>query len=142
MGPWSNFALARKLFQSPNMLVPAAPLVAIVDDEEPVRKALGRLLQAAGFHVQTFASGQVFLEAVAVRSPDCLVLDLHMPGLTGLQVLQQLQSSGPAVPTIVITAHDEPQARSRCVAAGAVAFLPKPLDGQILLQAISQAVAR
>jgi FixJ family two-component response regulator len=119
-----------------------ALLVAIVDDEEPVRKALRRVLQAAGITVNTYASGSAFLDAVASRRPDCLILDLHMPELNGLQLLQHLQASGVKLPSIVITAHDAPEARTRCRLAGASACLPKPLDREVLLRAILEAVGR
>ena len=114
--------------------------VAIVDDEEPVRKALCRLLRASGLNAEAFSSGQTFLDSIVARQPDCAILDLHMPGLSGLQVLQQLQSSRFSVPTIVITGHDEPQTRERCLSAGASAYLRKPLDGEVLLETINRAV--
>ncbi len=114
--------------------------VAVVDDEEPVRKALGRLLRASGLHAQCFPSGQAFLDSIETTRPDCLVLDLHMPGLSGLQVLEQLRSRRPSLPTIVITGHDEPENEVRCLAVGAVAYMRKPLDDQILLHTIDQAV--
>jgi len=117
-------------------------LVAVVDDEEPIRKALGRLLRAAGLFVDCFASGQAFLDSIGTSRPDCLILDLHMPGLGGLQVLEQLKSCRPPLPTIVITGHDEPENQMRCLAGGAAACLRKPLDDELLLQTIDQAVRK
>jgi FixJ family two-component response regulator len=113
------------------------PYVAIVDDEEPVRKALKRLLRASGVEAETYASGKEFLEAGALRWPDCLILDLHMPGMSGLQVLRELRAAKVPLPTVVITAYDEPAAREQCLAAGAAAYLRKPLDERLLLNAIS-----
>jgi len=117
------------------------PYVAVVDDEEPVRKALRRLLRAAGLQADSYASGQEFLDAAAQRQPDCVVLDLHMPGMSGLQALRKLQAAGRALPIVIITAHDEPATREQCLAAGATAFLRKPLDERLLLNAISAALS-
>jgi len=116
------------------------PSVAIVDDEEPIRKALRRLLRASGIEAESYASGQEFLDAIAERRPDCLVLDLHMSGMGGLEVLRSLQSVKHKVPTVIITAHDEPETREQCLAAGACAYLRKPLEDRLLLNAISAAV--
>jgi FixJ family two-component response regulator len=116
-----------------------APFVVIVDDEEPIRKALKRLLRAANVEAEVFDSGAAFLDSLAGRRPDCLILDLHMPGMTGLHVLRHLKQSGMELPTIVITAHDEPEARTHCLAAGATAYLRKPIESQILLDAVASA---
>jgi FixJ family two-component response regulator len=118
------------------------PYVAIVDDEEPVRKALKRLLRASGLEADTYASGKDFLDASTARLPDCVVLDLHMPGMSGLQVLQELRSAKKSLPAVVITAYDEPATREQCLAAGAAAYLRKPLDERLLLNAISANVKR
>jgi len=116
------------------------PYVAIVDDEEPVRKALRRLLRASGLQAESYASGQEFLAASAQRQPDCVVLDLHMTGMSGLQLLRRLQALPQRPPVVIITAHDEPEAREQCLAAGATAYLRKPLDERLLLNAISAAL--
>ncbi len=114
--------------------------IAVVDDEEPVRRALARLLRTAGLDPQCFVSGQDFLDAVATEKPSCVILDLHMPGLSGLQVLDRLRSSDAMVPAIVITGYDEPDHETRCMALGAVAFMRKPIDDHQLLQTIDRAV--
>lgn len=116
-------------------------LVAVVDDEQAIRKALQRLFSASDFDAETFASGQEFLDSLATKHPDCVVLDLHMPGLTGLDIIRRLALGGVWVPTIIITAHDNPESRTQCFAAGAAAYLRKPLDDQVLLGAIAKAVA-
>jgi FixJ family two-component response regulator len=116
--------------------------VAIVDDEEPIRKALRRLLRASGLEAEGYASGQAFLDATTEQRPDCVVLDLHMPGMTGLQLLRKLQSVRPKIPIVIITAHDEPETREQCLAAGACAYLRKPLEDRLLLNAISAAVGQ
>ena len=118
------------------------PYIAIVDDEEPVRKALKRLLRASGLEAESYASGKDFLEASTQRRPDCVVLDLHMPGMSGLDVLRELRAARSALPAVMITAYDEPATREQCLAAGAAAYLRKPLDERLLLNAISATVKR
>ncbi len=116
------------------------PCVAIVDDEEGIRKALSRLLRASGLEAESYANGQEFLDAAAEHRPDCVVLDLHMPGMSGLQVLRKLKDAGQRLSIVVITAHDEPETRERCIDAGACAYLRKPLEDRLLLNAISAAM--
>jgi FixJ family two-component response regulator len=114
--------------------------VAVVDDEEAVRRALARLLAVAGYEVWSFPSGEAFLASLADRKPGCVVLDLHMPRLDGLSVLRTLRSGPAPLPVIVITGHDSPEWRSRCLAAGVVAYLGKPFDDTQLLDAVDQAL--
>jgi len=116
------------------------PFVAVVDDEESVRKALKRLLRAAGLEAESYATGQEFLEQAAKREPDCVVLDLHMPVMSGSQVLAQIRKMPHRPPVVVITAHDVPEKRDECLAAGACAYLRKPLEDRLLLNAISAAL--
>jgi FixJ family two-component response regulator len=118
------------------------PFVAVVDDEESIRKSLRRLLMAADLDAVVYASGQEFLDALRVRQPDCLILDLQMPGLTGLEVQRALTAAGVRFPTIIITAHDEPESRARCLGAGVAAYLCKPLHDEMLLDAIANAIGR
>lgn len=115
-------------------------LVAIVDDEEPVRKALRRLFLAEGIDVETFASGDELLESVKIHRPDCAVIDLHLPGSTGLEVQQRLVQAGIRLPTVIITGHDQAGVAERVLAAGAAAYLRKPLDDERLLAAVESAV--
>jgi len=117
-------------------------IISIVDDEEPVRKALGRLLQAAGFAVVTFASGPEFLDSLEKQRPHCTILDLHLPGLSGLEVQQRLNEQKNRPPCIIITGKDEPGVGERMLASGAAAYLRKPLDEQQLLAAITAAVPK
>jgi FixJ family two-component response regulator len=115
-------------------------LVAIVDDEEPVRRALRRLFLSAGIDVETFASGYEFLGSVKTQPPDCAVLDLHLPGLTGLDVLERLAEANVRVPTVVVTGHDQAGLAEKALAAGASIYLRKPLDEQSLLDSVAAAV--
>jgi len=114
-------------------------LVAVVDDEEPIRKALSRLLRLAGFKVETFASGSEFLEALPNDPPKCVILDLHMPGIDGFEVESRLTQADFDIPVIAITGRDALKDRERILERGVAAFLQKPLDGEVLLAAITAA---
>ena len=118
------------------------PFIAVVDDEEPIRKALKRLLRAAGLEAEGYAGGAEFLAAADARRPDCVVLDLHMPRMSGLQLLRQMRKLGSQPPVVVITAHDTPETREECLSGGAAAYLRKPLDDRLLLNAISAALGK
>lgn len=116
------------------------PLVAVVDDEESVRRALARMLIASLLDVEVFASGQEFLDSLRTRRPDCVVLDYQMPGLTGRDVQRQLAEARIHLPIIVVTAHDQPALREQCLADGAVAYIAKPLQRARLLSIIEDAI--
>lgn len=118
--------------------------IAIVDDEDSVRKAIARLLRSADMGVETYASGNDLLAVIAVNPIDCIILDLHMPRLSGFDVLERLAALGNPVPVIVITGHDSPEAQARVAAGGGAAYLLKPVDELVLLAAIDRltAVAR
>ena len=122
------------------MMQEAPPLVAVVDDEDAIRKALKRLLRSAGLAVQTFASGREFLQSLAARRPDCVVLDVRMQGMTGFDVQVRLKAASVTVPIIFITALDDPDDQPRAMQAGAAAFLRKPFGDEDLLAAIDAAV--
>ena len=115
----------------------AFPLIAVVDDDESIRKALQRLLTACGLGVTTFACGQDFLDSVVDRRPDCLIVDMDMPTMTGADVQRALTRRGARVPVIIIAGRDDPEAEARCRAAGAAAYLHKPIDAQILLETLT-----
>jgi len=117
-------------------------IVAIVDDDPSVCRALKRLVRSAGMDAATFGSGQEFLTFLEDRSGElfaCLVVDLQMPGMTGLELQAKLKSR--RLPTIFITAHDEPGARAQALEAGAIAFLRKPFNDELLLQTLAKAIA-
>jgi two-component system, LuxR family, response regulator FixJ len=113
------------------------PLIAVVDDEACVSKALKRLLCAAGHRVETFASGAAFLKWLQRETPDCVVLDLYMPQVDGFEVQARLAQQGARVPVVAITGRDTPQARRRALAGGAAAYLAKPVEAEALLEAIA-----
>ena len=114
------------------------PVIAIVDDEELVRKALERLLRSAEMEARVFASGAEFLTAIAEFNPDCVVLDLHMAGVSGFDVMAGLQWR---FPIVVITGHDSPENAARALGGGAAAYLRKPVNDRALIGAISEAIA-
>lgn len=116
--------------------------IAVVDDEDSVRRALERLLRSAGMSVETFATGVDFLSAMDARRLDCVVLDLHMPRVSGFDVQQQLARLGYSIPVVVITGHDTPESRCRALAGGAATYLLKPIDDQVLLDAIYAVIPR
>ena len=121
-------------------MMAARPLLAVVDDEESVRRALARMLSASHFDVEVFASGQEFLDSLRARLPDCVILDYQMPGLTGRDVQRQLAIAQIRLPIIVITAHDQPALREQCLADGAVGYLAKPLRRESLVGLVDDAI--
>lgn len=121
----------------------AKPRIAIVDDDESVCRAVRRLLRSLGMDAETFSSGQQFLDlldALPSFRPDCLILDVQMPGMNGLEVQQRLARRGNKIAVIFITAHDELGVREKALGAGAVAFLRKPFDDELLIKTLREAV--
>jgi FixJ family two-component response regulator len=118
------------------------PLVAILEDEEPVRRALDRVLRASFLCTAAYGRGEDFLADLPALDPDCVLLDLNMPGLGGFETQRRLAEASPNVPVVVLTARDEPDTRERAMAAGASAFLSKPVDSHLLLDAIFRAIAK
>jgi FixJ family two-component response regulator len=116
--------------------------VAVVDDEMPVRTALGRLLRLARYDVSLFASGEAFLESLDTQTPDCVVLDINMPGMSGLDVQRRLRSVSIAIPAICITSGDDAAIARDIFDAGAANLLHKPFSNQDLLQALRVAFGR
>jgi FixJ family two-component response regulator len=117
-----------------------ALVIAIVDDEDCVRKALERLLRTAGFKIAFFDSGEEFLESLEIRRPDCVILDLHLRGLSGLEVLQCLSGNRIRIPCVIMTGRDEPETGEQVLASGADGYLTKPFDQCALLKIICAAV--
>lgn len=121
-------------------MIGASPQVAIVDDEEPVRRGLERLLRSWGFRPEGFASGELFLESLATHRPDCLILDLHMPGMDGFAVLDRLSAMHAGIPVVIITGYDTPESRDRAERCGVAGYMRKPLDGQALADTIRASI--
>ena len=118
------------------------PMVFIVDDDLSVRRSTERLVQAAGLKVQTFTSAKEFLKSARFEGPACLVLDVRMPGLSGMDLQQELTQSGIQIPIIFITGHGDIPMSVRAMKAGAVEFLTKPFRSRGLLDAIRAALER
>ena len=119
------------------------PLIAIVDDDESVCRAVRRLVRSLAMNAQTFSSGQDFLDllhAMPSFEPDCLILDVQMQGINGFDVQEKLTKGGKTIPVIFITAHDEVGVREKALAAGAVAFLRKPFNDDLLIKTMDQAM--
>jgi FixJ family two-component response regulator len=123
-------------------MMEAEALVFVVDDDAPMRESLKNLLRSVGLQVEAFASAQEFLRSTRPDVPGCLVLDVRLPGLSGLDLQQRLAEGDMAMPIIFITGHGDIPMTVQAMKAGAVEFLPKPFRDQELLDAIQQALDR
>jgi FixJ family two-component response regulator len=122
------------------MTLPGNPTVFIVDDDARMRAAMQRLLKAVGLYSESFSTPQDFLRQKLPDSPTCLVLDVRLPGMSGLEVQQQLNEAGAQIPIIFITSHGDIPMTVKAMKSGAVEFLTKPFRDQDLLDAIHQAL--
>ena len=111
-------------------------LVYVIDDDGSVRRAFQLLFQSADFDVQAFCSAEEFLESAGIRDDGCIILDIRMPGMTGLDLQKELASRNIRIPVIVVSAYDEAPTRDLARELGAVAFFRKPVDDQALIDAI------
>jgi FixJ family two-component response regulator len=114
-------------------------VIAVVDDEESVGKALVRLLRAIGYSAQAFTSGADILRSWPADRPDCLLLDLQMPEVSGVDVQRALNRARVHVPVVILTAYDSPSSRAECLREGAIAYLCKPVEERSLLDALKLA---
>jgi FixJ family two-component response regulator len=114
--------------------------VAIVDDDDSMRGALQGLLKAVGLPAQAFASGEEFLKSGRHRQTACLIADIRMPGMSGLELQAKLNAEHCRIPTIFITAHGDANLRMQALRAGAVEFLAKPFDDEALLESVREAL--
>jgi len=133
-------ALSRELGSAP--MPPASPIVFVVDDDVSVRESLELLIQNEGWHVETFASAHEFLDRPRALVPSCLILDVSLPGLNGLDLQQRVSAERTDMPIIFITGHGDIPMTVRAMKAGAVEFLTKPFSDEVLLNAIRQALER
>ena len=124
--------------QSVNLSKP--PIISVVDDDESVRQATKSLLKALGLRAEAFSSAEEFLDSLYLWETDCLILDVRMPGMGGLELQRQLAAASVQIPIIFTTAHGDQDVRAQALAAGAVAFLNKPFSEEALLNAIEIAL--
>jgi FixJ family two-component response regulator len=115
-------------------------LISVIDDDESVRRTTTRLIESFGFRAAAFESAENFLGSGHLNDTSCLIVDVQMPGMNGLQLQSQLAAAGCSIPVIFITAHDDKESRRRAMQAGAVAFLAKPFNDEELLQIIHSAL--
>ena len=120
--------------------MPKIRVLSLVDDDASVRKATARLIKSLGFTVEAFPSGEEFLSFGSLRITSCLVLDVQMPGMNGLQLQSHLAAAGYRIPIIFITAYPDEEIRAQALEAGAVAFLAKPFGQEALLKGIRSAL--
>jgi FixJ family two-component response regulator len=118
------------------------PLIAIVDDDDSLRNSLDNLIRSVGFRAQGFSSAEAFLRSNQARATACLMLDVRMPGMNGLELQRQMVAANWQIPIIFITSHVDDDARARALEAGAVAFLYKPCREDDLLHAIDAALTQ
>ena len=118
------------------------PVIAIVDDDPSVREGLHSLIRSAGWRAETFASAQEFLARPGAEAPSCLMLDLQLPGLSGLDLQKRMAEVGLEIPIVFLTGHGNIPASVQAMKAGAIEFLTKPVDEQDLLRAIQEAIER
>lgn len=116
------------------------PVISIIDDDPLVRDGIDDLVSSLGYRSLTFASSEEFLESGQVRNTACVITDLHMPGLNGLDLQEYLLTKGYSTPVIFITAFPDGKARERALKAGAVAFLSKPFEEKSLISAVGSAL--
>lgn len=141
-GPTGNVFMASKSASDQDGLPDghAAPVVFVVDDDVSVRESLELLIQSAGWPVRTFESALQFLEHPRVAAPSCLLLDISMPGLNGLELQKRIAADRPEMPIIFVTGHGDIPITVQAMKAGAVEFLTKPIEDEVLLDAIGKAL--
>jgi CheY-like chemotaxis protein len=127
---------------SEGVLGPAESIISIVDDDESIRDSTKRLLRSAGYKVSTYASAETFLGSGDLRATNCIVLDVRMPGMDGLELQRKLNETKAGVPIVFLTAHDDSRSRRMAMDGGAVDFLCKPFEANSLVSAVETALTR
>ena len=122
--------------------MPKMPVIAIVDDDELFRRATTSFVRSLGYGTASFDSAEAFLKSEHVSDADCLITDVQMPGMTGIELQDRLIAQGRYLPVIFITAFPEMRARAQALASGAIGFLAKPFDDRNLISCLNEALAR
>lgn len=120
--------------------MPAGPLIAIIDDDESMRRALVALIRSAGYQARDFVSAEAFLASGAIASFSCIITDIQMPGMSGIELKQHLVAIACSVPVIMITARHDPDLEGKAFASGAVCFLRKPFEADVLIPCVESAL--
>lgn len=128
------------VYEKDTMSARFGPKVSVIDDDKSVRESIYNLLRSTGISAEVFSSAQDLLEGGHLEYTACIILDIRMQGMTGLQLQRQLVDSGYSIPVIFVTAHGDENARHEAMAAGAIGFLPKPFDPSELLRLVQSAV--
>jgi FixJ family two-component response regulator len=126
----------------PEALLLKASLISIVDDDQAVRESIRRLMRSLGFTAETFRSAAAFLASPSLDQTACLIIDINMPEMTGVELYRRLIDAGRAIPTILITAYPDDIVRERALNDGVVCYLPKPFDEADLLLCVREALER
>jgi FixJ family two-component response regulator len=122
--------------------VPATPVICIVDDDESVRNAISRYVRSHGYVAYTFSSAAEFLKSPRIDTTTCVIADVQMPNMNGMELQDALRNQGPQLPIIFITAFPEDAIQARVLRAGAVCYLTKPVDGPTLIKYIEGAIGK
>ncbi|MFZ0262473.1 MAG: response regulator [Pseudolabrys sp.] len=122
--------------------MPKMPVIAIIDDDESFRRATTSFVRSLGYGTTSYDSAEAFLKSDHISDADCLITDVQMPGMTGIELQDRLIAQGHSLPVIFITAFPEMRARAQALAAGAVGFLAKPFDDHNLISCLNEALAR
>ena len=117
-------------------------MIHVIDDDPSFRKSLGRLLRAHGLQVETFSSAEEFQARSDLREPGCIILDINLGGMSGIELRRELAEPDAGIPVVFVTASDSEALRKAAVEAGCVAFLQKPIPAKILMDVVSETLAR
>ena len=134
--------LSHICFTDKGAYLPKVPVIAIVDDDESFRRATTSFVRSLGYGTATFESAEAFLKSDRFCDTDCLITDVQMPGMTGIELQGRLIADGHRLPVIFITAFPEMRARAQALAAGAIGFLAKPFNDQNLITCLNEALTR